>query len=102
MFKKWDDALDVWAVHGMSGILGSILTGVFAISRIGGASGLIEGSTKVFYANLVTTITVLAFSFVVTYLILKIMSFFINLKVDEREAEASLDRALHGEEAYEF
>jgi Amt family ammonium transporter len=40
----WDDALDVWACHGMGGTLGTILTGVFAAAAVGGASGLIEGN----------------------------------------------------------
>ena len=100
--KGWDDALDVWGVHGMAGIAGSILTGVFAITRVGGVSGLIEGSSEVFVANLLTTLFAAVFAFVMTWIILKFLGLFMDLKVNEEAVEASLDRALHGEEAYDF
>jgi len=102
MKMKWDDALDVWGVHGMAGFAGSILTGIFAIERIGGTSGLIEGSSDVFFANLWTTLIATVFAFVMTYVILKAIGSFMDMKVDSKAVEASIDKAIHGEEAYDF
>ncbi len=99
---KWDDALDVWGVHGMGGVTGSILTGVFAAKSIGGFSGLIEGNTTQFFANIYGTAIAMAFGFVATYILLKIIGLFMNIKVAVADENESLDRALHGEEAYDF
>lgn len=98
----WDDALDVWGCHGVGGIIGSLLTGVFAAKSIGGFSGLLEGNTDQFLANVYATLIAAAFAFVGTFIILKLIKVFMNVKVELREEEESLDRALHGEEAYDF
>lgn len=102
IWMQWDDALDVWGVHGMGGVTGSILTGVFAVSGIGGFSGLIEGNAAQFWANIWGTLFSVIFAFVGTYIILKFIGSFMNLSVSEKEQEDGLDRALHGEEAYDF
>lgn len=102
MKMKWDDALDVWGVHGMGGVVGSILTGVFASSAVGGFSGLIEGNTTQFFANLQGTLISIVFAFGVTYVILKVMGIFCTLSVAPQEEAEGLDRAMHGEEAYDF
>ncbi|MBT4384342.1 ammonium transporter [Candidatus Peregrinibacteria bacterium] len=99
---KWDDALDVWAVHGMGGVVGAILTGVFAVERLGGTSGLIEGSGAAFLANFYSTIVAGSFAFIMTYLILKFIGLFMNLKISVYELEQGLDKAMHGEDAYDF
>ncbi|MFA6992373.1 MAG: ammonium transporter [Candidatus Gracilibacteria bacterium] len=99
---QWDDALDVWGVHGMGGITGSILTGVFASKSIGGFSGLLEGNTAQFLSNIYGTAISIVFAFVATFVLLKIIGVFMPLKVDLKDENESLDRALHGEEAYDF
>jgi len=98
----WDDALDVWGVHGMAGVVGSLLTGVFAVKAIGGTSGWIEGNFDQFLANLGATVVAAIFAFVMTWLLLKILGMFTRLTLTEKEMEAGIDRALHGEEAYDY
>jgi ammonium transporter, Amt family len=98
----WDDSLDVWGCHGVGGIVGSILTGVFATKSIGGFSGLIDGSTDIFFANIAATAIAAAFAFFMTYVLLGILKSVMHVSVDPKKEEEGLDRALHGEEAYAF
>ena len=101
LFKEkmgWDDALDVWAVHGMGGILGSILTGVFATPALG-AAGLVYGGVSLFFANLAATVISAAYAFGMTWLILKVLGAFKRLKPESGELEAGLDLTFHGERA---
>lgn len=102
MWMKWDDSLDVWGCHGVGGIVGSVLTGVFAASSVGGFSGLIEGNTEQFLANIYGTLIAAVFAFVGTYILLWVIKMVMNVKVAVKEENESLDRALHGEEAYDF
>lgn len=102
IWMKWDDALDVWGCHGVGGIVGSILTGVFAAKKIGGFSGLIEGNSAQFVSNIYGTLISIAFAFIGTYILLRIIKLFMKVDVSLPEENASLDRALHGEEAYDF
>ena len=101
LFKEkmgWDDALDVWAVHGVGGILGSILTGVFATPALG-AAGLVYGGVSLFFANLAATVISAAYAFGMTWLILKVLGAFKRLKPETGELEAGLDLTFHGERA---
>ena len=98
----WDDALDVWGCHGVGGIVGSILTGVFAAKSIGGFSGLLEGNTAQFLSNIYGTLISMVFAFVGTYLLLRFIKLFMGVDPVLKEEQESLDRALHGEEAYDF
>ena len=101
LFKEkmgWDDALDVWAVHGVGGILGSILTGVFATPALG-AAGLVYGGVSLFFANLAATVISAAYAFGMTWLILKVLGAFKRLKPESDELEAGLDLTFHGERA---
>ncbi len=98
----WDDALDVWGCHGVGGIVGSILTGVFAVKAVGGFSGLLEGNTDLFMANIYSTLIAMAYGFVMTYLIIMVLKMFMKISVEPKEEQDGLDRALHGEEAYDF
>ena len=101
LFKEkmgWDDALDVWAVHGVGGILGSILTGVFATPALG-ATGLVYGGVSLFFANLAATVISAAYAFGMTWLILKVLGAFKRLKPESDELEAGLDLTFHGERA---
>jgi ammonium transporter, Amt family len=97
----WDDALDVWAVHGMSGVTGSILTGVFAVEAVGGVAGLIEGNVAQFMANIYATGIAVAFALGATWIILKVVDTIMDIRVDEAHRE-ELDHILHGEYAYDM
>ncbi len=102
MRMGWDDALDVWGCHGVGGIVGSLLTGVFASGKISGVSGLIEGNVTQFLANVYATAIAMAFGFVMTYGILRILKAFMHVGAEPKEDDQGLDRMLHGEEAYAF
>ncbi len=96
----WDDALDVWGVHGVGGILGSILVSVFAVKSVNGVDGLIAGDTNHFLIQLGAVIFASVYAFGVTYLILKVVNRFIPVRVTEAEEKNGLDISLHKEEAY--
>jgi Amt family ammonium transporter len=96
----WDDALDVWGCHGMGGVVGTILTGVFAVSSINGASGLIEGNWRQFLIQLFAAVFVIVYAFVVTWVILKIQNKFSSVRVPDKVEMDGLDEGLFGEQAY--
>ncbi len=96
----WDDALDVWGVHGVGGALGTLLTGVFAAASVNGVSGLIEGNAHQFGVQALAVGIAIVYAFVVTYLILKIQSMFGSVRVPENVELMGLDVDLHGEVAY--
>jgi Amt family ammonium transporter len=100
---KWDDALDVWGVHGVGGVLGSILLGVFATKAINpaGADGLLYGGVGFFGKQLTAVIIASAYGFIFTYLMLALINKFTPVRVSEEEERAGLDEALHGEKAYD-
>src|SRR6056297_2258666 len=93
----WDDALDVWGVHGVGGFLGTILLGVFAYSHINGQSGLLEGNTSFFMKEVVAVVIAAIYAFVFTYLMLVIINLITPVKASEQEEEIGIDQALHGE-----
>lgn len=99
---KWDDALDVWGVHGVGGILGSILVGVFASSSVNGVSGLIEGNVRQFGVQIAAVVIVGVYSYFVTYLIFKILNAFSPVRVSPEVEEKGLDESLHGEYVYDL
>ena len=100
---KWDDALDVWGVHGMGGVLGTILLGVFATKSVNaaGADGLLFGSSSFFFKQIVAVVGASAYAFGFTYLMLIIINLVTPVRVSEEEELAGLDNALHGEKAYD-
>lgn len=98
----WDDALDVWGVHGVGGILGSILVGVFAESVVNGTSGLVQGNVHQFLIQVFGVVFTGVYAFVVTYLILKVINVFDSVRVPETMEIRGLDTSIHGETAYEF
>ncbi len=100
--RQWDDALDVWGVHGVGGGLGIILTGVFASTLINTTSGLIEGNVKQFGVQVLGVAITATYSFVVTFLILKVLNVFEPIRVPDAVEAAGLDQALHGESAYDL
>jgi Amt family ammonium transporter len=97
----WDDALDVWGVHGMGGLLGIVLLGVFAGTAINpaGAQGLVHGSGTFFFKQLAAGVGCSAYAFVFTYAMLRVIDFITPVRVGA-EAEEGLDASMHGESAY--
>ena len=92
-----DDALDVFAVHGLGGMLGLIGTGIFATE-----GGLIDGQSKLFIANLLLIVSTAFYSLLVTVIILKLIEFLpgIQLRSSTTEEDNGLDISDHGERAY--
>lgn len=100
---KYDDALDAFGVHGMGGIIGSILTGVFAthcITGEGGAEGALYGDWHQLWVQTVATLVSIAFSAVVTYILYVLVDKTIGMRVCRRVEEEGLDIYEHGESAY--
>ncbi len=98
----WDDALDVWGVHGVGGTLGVILLGVFATTAInaGGANGLLSGGTAFFLKETIAVIAASVYAFIFSYIMLVIINKITPVKVSEMEEEMGMDESLHGENAY--
>ena len=96
-----DDALDVFAVHGIGGIWGAIATGIFALEAIGGTSGLIEGNVKQVGIQAVGVVATLIYSGIVTVIIMFILDKIpgLGLRADESDEDLGLDLAAHGEQA---
>jgi ammonium transporter, Amt family len=97
---KLDDALDVFAVHGVGGIWGALATGLFADAAIGGTDGLFFGNPNQFVIQLVAVVVAGVFSAVVTFGIGKIVNAVFGLRVPEDEEVLGLDTSQHGEIAY--
>jgi Amt family ammonium transporter len=98
---KVDDALDVWAVHGVGGTLGAVATGVFAVAAIGGVKGAIEGNIAQVGTQLVAVAATWAFAGISTFVIIKAIDIVLGLRVAPSDEEMGLDLALHGEAAYQ-
>lgn len=99
----WDDALDVWGVHGVGGCLGTILLGVLASKgvNVSGADGLINGGTTFFLHQVIAVVGACIYAFVFTYVMLKLINIFIPVKVSHEAEDEGLDTSLHGEIAYD-
>jgi len=98
---KYDDSLDVFGVHGVGGMLGTLCAGLFAQKYINGVNGLFFGSIKQFLIQLLGTAVVAVFSLILTFIILKIVSALTNgLRVSEEDEFNGLDVSLHGESGY--
>jgi len=97
----WDDALDVWGVHGIGGVSGTIMLGVFASSAINSQSGLLEGNAGFFVKEMVSVLAAAAYAFVFTYVMLIVINFITKVKVSEEQESLGLDSSLHGEKAYD-
>jgi Amt family ammonium transporter len=99
--RKWDDALDVWACHGIGGTLGVLATGAFASAAINHQAGLIEGGGRLFLVQAAAAVFVAAYAFGVTYAILRVMKAIRPIQVSEADELASRDLHEHGESAYQ-
>ena len=102
---QWDDALDVWGVHGVGGSIGVILLGLFATNAVNPmvtTNGLLMGGGfDFFWKQVITVLGVCVYAFVFSYVMLWLINFVTPVKVTKEEEEAGLDSSLHGEMAYE-
>ena len=98
----WDDALDVWGVHGVGGALGIILLGVFASTAFNpqGSDGLLAGNAAFLGKQLVAVALSSAWAFAFTYSMLWLIDRVTPVKVNQAAEESGLDAAIHGESAY--
>src|ERR1035437_6494418 len=99
---RWDDALDVWGVHGVGGFLGILSCGVFATTAFNpaGVNGLLHGNPHFFFVQLVAVCISSVWAFGFTYGMLWLIDRVTPVKVDEAGQALGLDQALHGEVAY--
>ena len=99
----WDDALDVWGVHGIGGCLGVILLGVFASKAMNsaGADGLMSGGSHFFMIQCVAVIGACIYAFIFTYVMLAVINKITRVRVAEADEDVGLDESLHGEKAYD-
>jgi len=93
----YDDSLDVFGVHGVGGIVGAILTGVFAVEAIGGTPGLLEGNPTQVLTQLYGVAATIVWSALASFVILKLIDLTIGLRVSEEVERDGLDFELHGE-----
>jgi Amt family ammonium transporter len=97
---KFDDSLDVFAVHGVGGIWGALATGIFASSAVAGKAGLIEGNAGQLLVQFIGVVAVAAFAFALTWVLGKLVDVTVGLRVAQHEEVIGLDLAQHGERAY--
>jgi len=100
--RNLDESLDVWACHGIGGTWGALATGLFASRAVNpaGADGLFYGNPAQFVVQLVTVAATILFAFGVTFLLAKLLSKTLGLRVSANEEEVGLDISEHGEQAY--
>jgi Amt family ammonium transporter len=94
----YDDSLDVFGIHGVGGVVGAILTGIFAKEAIGGAAGLLEGNTGQLWLQLIGVAFTVVYTGVLTYVILKIVNLITPLRATSEEETQGLDLNQHGEQ----
>jgi Amt family ammonium transporter len=93
----YDDSLDVFGVHGIGGIIGAILTGVFAVEAVGGTPGVLEGNVGQIGKQLYGVAVTIVYTAVVTAVLIKILDLIFKIRVDEDAEREGLDIRLHGE-----
>ena len=96
----YDDALDVFGVHGLSGIWGAIATGIFASPAVGGVAGLIYGNPGQVTIQIISVIVTIIYAFTISFILGKIIDKTIGLRVDEKTEVEGLDKRLHEESGY--
>jgi ammonium transporter, Amt family len=100
--RNLDESLDVWACHGIGGTWGALATGLFASKAVNpqGANGLFYGNPSQFLIQLLTVVVTIIFAFGMTFLVTKLLSRYMGLRVSDDEEEVGLDISEHGEQAY--
>lgn len=99
----YDDALDAFGCHGIGGIWGGIATGLFASRSVNPAArwnGLVFGDTHLFFAQLIAISATIVIAVFGTFVIAKVVSIFVPLRVDAADERSGLDISQHGEKAY--
>ncbi len=98
----YDDSLDAFGVHGIGGMIGTLLTGLFAskVINAAGADGLFLGNPKQFLIQLFAVAVVALYTFSVTFLIYKLVDVFFGIRVKEKDEIVGLDLTQHRESAY--
>ncbi|MCX5713377.1 MAG: ammonia channel protein, partial [Candidatus Omnitrophica bacterium] len=99
---RYDDSLDAFGVHGVGGILGTLLTGVLASKIINpsGANGLFYGNPKQLLIQLVGVVAAVSYTFIATFVIYKLVDIFFRMRVSEKDELVGLDLTQHRERAY--
>jgi Amt family ammonium transporter len=97
---SYDDSLDAFGIHGIGGLLGALLTGVFAAEAIGGTAGLFEGNLAVMGPQIIGVLATMIYASVVTFILVKILDATMGLRVEEDDEREGLDTNTHGEHAY--
>jgi Amt family ammonium transporter len=100
--RKLDESLDVWACHGIASTWGMMATGLFATVTVNadGANGLFAGNAGQVGIQFLAVVVTIAFSFIVTYVVARLLDWSIGLRVSPMEEEVGLDISSHGERAY--
>jgi Amt family ammonium transporter len=93
----YDDSLDVFGVHAIGGIIGALLTGVFAVEAIGGKAGLLEGNFAQVPIQAYGVLATVVWCAVATFVILMVLKLIIGIRANETAEIEGLDVALHGE-----
>ena len=93
----YDESLDVFGIHGIGGIVGAVLTGVFAVEAIGGTAGLLEGNFAQVWIQIYGIIATIVWCAVATFVIMMVLKFTIGIRVPEPVEVEGLDVNLHGE-----
>jgi ammonium transporter, Amt family len=98
--SRLDDSLDVFAAHGTGGLVGALLTGVFAQAAWGGTDGALFGNPGLLWSQTIGIVAAAAYSAIGTLIILKVLGLFVTLRRPMQEEGMGLDIVLHGEEGY--
>ena len=99
----FDDALDVVGVHLVGGVLGALLIGFFGTKAVGGADGVFYGGgASLLGKQALAVVVVVLYSFVVSFIIAKLLDLTIGLRVTPEEEREGLDATQHAESAYDF
>lgn len=96
----YDDSLDVFGIHGVGGMVGAVLTGVFAREAIGGAAGLVEGNGMQVVHQALAVVVTIVLSVVATLAIVFVVDKLMGIRVSEEDELTGLDLVDHGESAY--
>jgi ammonium transporter, Amt family len=101
-YKAWDDSLDVWGVHGVGGLLGTIMVGWFAYGSVAGVSGLMDGNPRQFGLQIGAAAIAVGYTFVLTFAIFKVIDLVGSLQAPAHVQVRGLDEEFHGETAYDL
>ncbi len=99
---KFDDALDVVGIHGIGGTFGAFATGIFASEAINGVNGILYGNAHQLWVQVISIFATWIFCYVMTKIIIKIVTCFVPLRADEKAEVNGLDISEHNEHAYKI